>query len=212
MNLKKLTPDIFFITFPNRKELTFTMCRVEEYYEAASDNLRGKVFTWPEFIDEFTTTDGHFDYFHSWSGFNVPGATFNSWATKFKDMSSRELELIRLVFASMQDYTDSRYYVIATVEGDDSVEEHEIAHALYYVNDEYRSKMEKLNASLDVDVRLLLTNEFAILGYSHSVFEDELQAFLSTSDFEYMNKRFGMTEEMYDRVTPNYCAVFSNHN
>jgi len=211
MNLRKLTPEIFYITFPNRKELTFTMCRVEEYYEAASDNLRGKVFTWPEFIDEFTSNEGHLDYFHSWSGFNVPGATFNSWATKFKDMSSRELALIKLVMSSITNF-NSRYYVIATVEGDNTVEDHEIAHALYYVDEEYKAKMDTLNSTLDDDVRLLLTTNFAKLGYSSTVYEDELQAFLATSKFEYINARFGMTEDMYDRVTPNYRAVFSSHN
>lgn len=211
MNLRKLTPEIFYITFPNRKELTFTMCRVEEYYEAASDNLRGKVFTWPEFIDEFTSNEGHLDYFHSWSGFNVPGATFNSWTNKFKDMSARELALIKLVWSSITN-PDSRYYIIATIEGDNTVEDHEIAHALYYVDETYKAKMDRLNSTLDADVRLLLTAEFAKLGYSSTVYEDELQAFLATSEFEYINKRFGLTEDMYDKVTPNYRAVFSSHN
>lgn len=209
--IKEVSPNVLLVSFPNRKELTFTMCRVEEFYEAASDKLRGQVFTWAEFIDEFTDDEGHMDYFHSWSGFNVPGATFNTWMTNFKDMSSRELELIRLVMNGVSNITDldSRYYIIAAVTGGSEIEDHEIAHATYYVNEDYKIAMDELNAKLDADARLLLINSFTDLGYSATVHEDELQAFLGTSTSQYLNNRFGMSTEMFDKVTPAYMDVFT---
>jgi len=208
MKTKLITPNVLLLSFPNRKELTFTMCRVEEYYEAASDNLRGKNFTWPEFIDEFTNEKGHLDYFHSWSGFNIPGESFRAWVDGCTDMSLRERDMVAEVYQHVA--FDQKFYVIAAQESDVSVEDHEIAHATYYTTDEYRAIMQDLNAKLDNDTRVLLINGFADLGYSETVFEDELQAFLSTSTFEYLNKRFEMSQEMFDRVTPAYMKVFKD--
>lgn len=206
-SIKEVSPNVLLVSFPNRKELTFTMCRVEEFYEAANDRLRGQVFTWAEFIDEFTNDDGHMDYFHSWSGFNVPGAVFNTWATKFKDLSSREAELVKLVWQNISD-PDSRYYVIATVEGDGHIEDHELAHATYYINEEYKTAMDKLNAQLDSNVKTLLTSGFVKLGYSVTVHDDELQAFLATSTSLYLNNRFGMSPVMFDLAAPAYIETF----
>jgi hypothetical protein len=206
MKIKTVLPNVFLVSFPNKKELTFTMCRVEEFYEAASDRLRGQVFTWPEFIDEFTDNEGHFDYFHSWSGFNVPGDVFVDWAVKFKDKSKQERDLYALVISKT--YQLEKFYIIAAVESDTAVEEHEIAHARYYVDDMYRAAMLELNSKLDADARKLMTEEFTNLGYSATVHEDELQAFLSTSTYEYLEKRFKMPQEMFDRVTPAYIEVF----
>jgi len=209
MKIKEVYPNVLLVSFPNKKELTFTMCRVEEFYEAASEKIRGKVFTWAEFIDEFTDVNGHMNYFHSWSGFNVPGDVFDEWVTLFNDMSLRELALVDLVYAAPLN-EDMRFYVIAAVENDSSVEDHEIAHARFYVDEIYHAAMVELNSKLDIDARILLTEEFTKLGYSATVHEDELQAFLSTSSFEYMDKRFNMPEEMFNRITPAYVNVFKN--
>lgn len=205
MKINTLTPEIFLITFPNQKELTFTMCRVEEFYEAASDNLNSKVFTWPEFIDNFLDDAGNIDYFSGWSGFNVPGYVFLDWERTFQDKSRLELELVQIVNSVR---TGPKFYVIATIEGDGSVENHEIAHAMYYVNDEYRASMQLLNEALAKDARELLIKGFVEMTYGENVHEDELQAYLSTSEYVYMFDRFGMEKEMYDRIVPAYIAVF----
>lgn len=213
MNIKTISPGVMLVTFPNKKELTFTMCRVEEFYEAASDKLQGKVFTWPEFLDEFLDDKGNIDYFSFWAGFNVPGEVFNEWSYKFRDLSSREFRLIELVSTelSLHGLTDSdKYYVIAAEENNSAVADHEMAHARFYVDAQYKDRMLTLNSQLDADVRKLLIDEFINLGYSQTVFEDEIQAYLSTSSYDYMKNRFNMSVDMYDKNTPAYIEVFSN--
>lgn len=211
MNIKEISPGIVLVSFPNKKELTFTMCRVEEFYEAASVKLQGQVFTWSDFIDEFMDTSGNIDYFHFWSGFNIPGDIFTKWATSFTDLSSREVSLINAV-NNITSKKDTKFYVIATEETNaDSVEDHEIAHAKFYIDEEYKKEMIKLNNNLDITVRKLLIDKFAELGYSETVYEDELQAYLATSEYAYMKNRFGMTEEQYNRTYSMYVAVFKKY-
>ncbi len=209
MKIKIIKPNVILLSFPNRKELTFTMCRVEEFYEAASDKLRGNKFTWAEFIDEFTNEEGHMDYFHSWSGFNVPGESFYWWAVNFDDHSSRERAMIDLVYENIN--IDEKFYVIAAQETDSMIEDHEIAHATWYTTNDYRAKMQSLNSKLDANVRKQLIEGFTQLGYSATVHEDELQAFLSTSDATYLQNRFGISEEDFNTVTPAYMKVFEEY-
>ena len=210
MKIKEISPGVILLSFPTKKDLTFTMCRVEEFYEAASNKFRGQVFTWSEFLDEFMDDAGKIDYFHFWSGFNIPGHIYEEWSVKFKDLSKRELELIGAV-DNIVGERDTKFYIIAAVEGEDSVEEHEIAHAKFYINNEYKKEMMKLNDNLYKSVRILMTDKFKELGYSTTVYEDELQAYLATSDTKYLMDRFKITEEAAKAVCPAYAEVFKKY-
>jgi hypothetical protein len=58
MKLKILKNNILLVTFKTQKELTFTMCRPQEYYEASSSKLRGNVFTFEKLVDHYTDDNG----------------------------------------------------------------------------------------------------------------------------------------------------------
>lgn len=210
MNIIEVIPNIYLASFPTQKELTFTMCRVEEFYEAASDRLRGQVFSWAEFIDEFMNDAGELDYFHRWVGFNIPGDVFTQWAVAFTDKSAREQALSDAIMAKIS--PGVKFYVLAVKDQATDVKDHEIAHALYYINNRYRAEMDALNSSAAGEIKASMVAVLTQLGYSATVHDDELQAYLATSDYTYMYNRFGLTQAQLEHVMPQYKAVFRKYN
>lgn len=207
MKVTLLSPGVILASFPRQKDLVLTMCRVQEFYEAYDARLRGQPFSWSEFLEVFTSDDGTFTYFHDWAGFNIPDNAFIAWASNVIDPSEREFKLVEAIRAIVTD--DSMpFYVIAMLDEDTDVLDHEVAHARFYLDPLYHAKMQKLNADLDPDVSKLMTMELLSMGYSRDVFEDELQAYLATSNADDMNEIFGMAADVFERVSKPYIEVF----
>lgn len=206
MKVTLLSPGVILVTFPTQKELVLTMCRVQEFYEAHDSRLRGKNFTWAEFLDVFTSDDGTFTYFLDWAGFNIPGDVFNAWSVRAVGVSDREVELIDGVLSMKQQ--SAAFYIIGMLEEDTGVLDHEVAHARFYLDPLYNAKMQKLNDDLEPAIRKLMVWELLNMGYSPNVVEDELQAYLATSDADTMYDIFDMEADEYERVSKPYVEVF----
>lgn len=71
-------------------------------------------------------------------------------------------------------------YILGSRIGDMGTMEHEIAHALYYTNTEYKQEMLDLSNSLEEDNRQQVFDFLDMHGYHSDVYYDEMQAFLST--------------------------------
>lgn len=192
MELMEIMPKVFYISFPNKKELTTTMCRPQEYYESEHSHIRGQYFDWPTFIDTFSEDTGELKYFGYWSGFNIPSDVFQQWMKDFAhDFSSKEKALIELI-SKYVDIKNEKYYIIASEKGKVSTIQHEIAHALYHLNENYKSHMDTLSSTLPVDFKDTFKKTLNKMGYADSVILDETQAYLSTSDAEYFQNRLSM--------------------
>ena len=79
MKSKKLVDGVILFSFKNRREMTLSFCRMQEYYESPNKRLFRKKFTMAEFLTETIKENGKIDYFSYWSGFNVPGNIVNDW-------------------------------------------------------------------------------------------------------------------------------------
>jgi hypothetical protein len=183
MKLKKLDKNLLLFTFDTRKEITTTFFRVQEYYESPNLNLHRKKFSVFQFLQEQMCDDGHIDYFSFWSGFNIPGHIINSWWKDGAELDSttKEEELMTQIWHNV-DMSD-RYYVIGAEEKDLTTINHEIAHALYYLNRVYTHKMGDLIQEFmtkykeDYDS---MVGELLRMGYNEDVIDDEIQAYLSS--------------------------------
>jgi hypothetical protein len=199
--------------FNTQKELALAFCRVEEYYEG-NPKVNGKYLTLEDFIDAFTTDDGKINYFHYWTGFNIPGNIFSQW---FKQKSSQQTKweiAIAQEVSKKIDFTKP-YYVIGGKKGDMNVIDHELAHALYFMNEFYRGEMETLNYDFFKQYRKeysKMVKKLKKMGYGDNVIRDEVQAYMSTSKKKELVDKFDLDYNTVLPMVKQYRKVLSGYN
>lgn len=184
-------PNVVQFSFPNRRELTMTMCRPQEFYESSHSEIKGQKFDWEKFLEVFSDDNGRLEYFSFWSGFNFPGNAFEKFLKVFEgDLSRRERRLAKEVFARVD--RENPYYIIATLPSAEDTIRHELAHALFCVDSEYKKSCEEDVFNLPLEIREKMESGLTALGYSADVHVDEIQAYLSTGSPEELKKRFDL--------------------
>lgn len=71
-------------------------------------------------------------------------------------------------------------YTVAYVKGDILTKQHEMCHARYYFDPDYRSEVEKLWASFEHEDQVIIKKFLKRCGYKEEVFLDEFQAYWFT--------------------------------
>ena len=174
---------IFHIEFDTQYQVTSTMARVQEYYESPYKEIRNNVFSLERFLDVYGQS-GKFDYFTSWAGFNIPGYIFIDWEDKFSKIGflDKEHKLLNLLEGEKYKSLD-KFYVIATHK-EDSALEHELAHALFYLDSKYEESVLKVINNMSGEFVKEMTDILISRGYCDSklIIKDEINAFMSTSD------------------------------
>ena len=115
---------------------------------------------------------GNFTYYQDWAGFNVPSTAFQQfYEGKFNPLSEKEKQLLRL-FKDVRE----RFYVIGIYDSGakDSLT-HELAHALFFVDDSYRKAVQKAMRGYNT---AKLARQIAEVGYAKHVIPDEIQAYI----------------------------------
>jgi hypothetical protein len=166
--------NIFFVEFSTQRDLCETLLRLQENYE--NPYFKDKVFTLDEFKPWYVKQMGKWSYYKDWSGFNFPSyIPWRFFRGDFDPLSEKELKFIKRLFLIAQNHL--KFYVIATYKGTGNAFDHELCHALYYVNDEYRRGMKRILKGQDLtSVNVALKQ----LTYHPSVWLDEAQAFMAT--------------------------------
>jgi len=183
IKLDIINNNILLFKFKNMREISLTFFRVQEYYESQSDKFLGKKFSVFDFLKENMDNNGFLSYFNMWEGYNIPGHIFNEWIELFKydEFTEFEQDLFNLVIKHRP--KEGMYYIIAALEKDARTIDHELAHALYYLNPCYRTDVSVLTNSLELhfpDHVKRLKKYFKELGYHKNVYDDEIQAYLAT--------------------------------
>ncbi len=169
--------------------MTLSLCRAQEFYEAGQNHIRGRYFSWETFIDAFSDDDGKISYFSFWSGFNLPGQVYLNFLSTFRgDLSEREARVRNAVFGVVDSATP--FYIIGTLEDSSDTLKHELLHALYHVNPEYRILADRLVDSVNADTRRKMENGLRAFGYGDNVLRDEIQAYLGSGTMAELQDRF----------------------
>src|SRR5690606_33427897 len=99
------------------------------------------------FIDlvEWYSKDGAFTYATDWAGYNLPGKLILDLAEAgIKDRNRYDNVMIGFAeYIKAKENGAEDFYIIGTSEEDDFLKEtfrHELAHGLFYNNEEYRTK------------------------------------------------------------------------
>lgn len=188
MKMKRVAKGIYFFKFKNQYESTFTMMRLQEYYESPLAALRGKALRLEKFMDVYAKKYGNFTYFTDWAGFNVPDYAVRGFEQAYYslDMTDKEFMLLE----SISRIEDDKYYIIAS--HTDDAYNHEVAHAFYYLRPQYKKDVDALIDSLPASDLKLLKKDLLRMGYSDkkAIIYDETQAYLATSNNKYFLKWF----------------------
>jgi len=151
-HIQEIMPHVYRLHFSSHYELTMSFLRFQEYYE--SERYRKRVFSLDDYMEWYAKVHGEgvFTYTEDWGGFNVP-----SWALLgvikdsdgIPDLNKHDRRMFTVINWVADKEEGNPFYFIGTseecIDGDhkDTLD-HEIAHALFTVNEEYRRKVGEL--------------------------------------------------------------------
>lgn len=223
-----IRPNVLHIIADTQYDATAMMIRISEFYESSLPSIRYNLFTLDEVQDAYASLNNNeMTYYEDWTGFNIPGDVVMSFyrsysQSSFTELSRRELllhQMLRQHCPQMVSVDAAQYYLIVTCRGCESALNHELAHAYWYMNSEYRDKMTAMMTACRQPLTaigeqlFLLEMNLSEMGYSHDVLEDELQAYMSTSSFRYMCRELDWPNtaagrELYDNFCKPFHALF----
>lgn len=183
--VKKINENIILVTFDDRMTMCETLLRIQEAYE--SPEFKDTVFTIGQYREYAIEKKGVFDY-HYW----VDGCNFPSYVLKpfiygsFDPLTKKEQTFIDLVGRRR-----GEFYVIAVYkDADPATVEHELCHALWGTDENYRDEMKNLvvqyRSELEAVERYLYKEE-----YDDSVMLDEIHAYV-TADYNWLKHEQGI--------------------
>lgn len=172
-----ISPKIYHLIFDTTFNLCNVLVRFQEYHECPK--FKGKNFKRKQFFDWFKKTYDT-NYTDAWDGFNFPSKVFDAeMFMSYKHMSKDEKTLVNM-FKSLN--LNNFYIIGSSMETSQSknTKKHELSHALYYIDKEYKTGVNKIVKSIDSKLFNLMKFNLFRLGYCKDVIFDEIGAYLLT--------------------------------
>lgn len=177
--LKEVLANIWLVEFKDYNSLGMTFMRYQEYYESPNDKFFRKPFLIREFV-EWYSEGKEFTYPTDWIGFNIPSNILLECQNNITDLNKWD-RIMNKIISEITEKSKDNFYLIGIRKGDNDIAQHELAHGLYSINNEYRKEMDDLYNNLSIVILDKINNILKNSGgYSESVFQDETQAYMST--------------------------------
>lgn len=184
-SLKQLKSRIWHLHFENHYDLTMHFFRYQEYYE--SPKFKQSDIKFIDLMDWYSKNMGNgvFTYSKDWAGFNLPGEyIFKIHEDGIKDLNRYDNMMLAMAeFVRAKEDNETNFYFIGTAATDTNLAEtfnHELAHGLYFADDEYKEIAYDMVMDMPSRTRSFLFKKLKQCGYSEDVLVDESQAYLST--------------------------------
>jgi len=186
-------PGVILVQEESQFEIAYAFMRLQEFYEHRDVSRQGKYFTLDEVIENYRESghSGKFSYLEDWAGMNVPGHVVFDFIDKYKsDFTTREHKLLNTVLKVLKQEenakVDGKFYLIGSCS--DLYNDHEICHALWYLYPEFKEDSQKLLKKLNKTEVNAVTKMLKDAGYADNVIDDEINAYISTSDMYYIKE------------------------
>lgn len=196
--IKKINKNITHVTFETVEDMNKSFCRISAYGECPK--FKGQIFTLGQYrkwySDEFGGWTGYVD-FH---GHNIPSSSLEPfWAGEFDPLTEEESFIVELLR-----HKSKPHYVIGTFQDSRSdVEDHELAHALFGTNEQYRKKVTELITKYNKELKPV-KDMLIKMGYHVDVFVDEAHAYVGV-DGKYLDtKGVVYPEKLHDDLVALY--------
>lgn len=173
--VKMLTSEIIHLQFPNNRAMKKHLMRFQLYAEHPV--FKKKIFSKKEYINWYLSIYGGkaSDVYDIWLGCNIPHTAFKPfWEGAFKTMSREENRVLK----TLSCLRGKRFYLIASADGDLGVMKHELAHAFFGTNADYRKKAKNIVFRLSDEARKVIKERLYYCDYDKSTILDETHAFL----------------------------------
>lgn len=178
MNLIKTTPhQIYVAEFETQYLVASTFLRLQEFYESPIPGFKGTYFTREQYEDAYAAEYGNFTYTQDWSGFNIPGNVVRRFFALFRDLNNKEMYLYTKLLPILE--RPDKFYLLGTICDDADTLDHEIAHGYWHLVPSYQLAMREVIDNFAK--RSKITSWLKRKGYDVSTFDDEIQAYCSTS-------------------------------
>lgn len=212
MELYHCGDHIWAIKADERTTRALMFMRAQEYYESSFDEIIGKQFKVSRFVDIYKQHYGkqEFTYGSDWSGFNIPSTVLEECMFNVPEDEINNWDKLMLsVINTIKEYEDGHnYYLLGVDELNNSLLEHEFAHAMWFTLPEYKAEMSKMNDECNPIVKDMMYKCITEYGYADHVLPDEMQAYMSTglgSKMEEMNiPDVGIWQQRYRDIFENY--------
>lgn len=179
MNIINPIPQCLLVQFEDKRDLALSFCRTQEFQESKLSNIKGIPVSFAEFVHAHMDSKGVITYFHEWDGYNFSDEVWRKWLPWERTKHERELIEIMEAHLNMR----KPFYVIGAMIGDNETVKHELAHALWYLDANYRRMAGAIMQTFKDYDRFDYDRMCAALsnmGYADEVLDDELQAYMST--------------------------------
>lgn len=188
------TVGVVHIRCTDQLSLCKMFVRLQEFYESPLDGIRGHYFTLDYFKQRYLAEgvtrskkrSKDFWSQYDWHGFNVPGDVVRNFFDIFKGSLTEDELLIRDSVAGF-----AKFYLIGSHEGDASEDahDHELVHATWYLDPGYNRRANQLvHEFRDTPTGRRLVAVLKLWGYSDAVMNDEINAYMATTDEAWWEK------------------------
>jgi hypothetical protein len=202
--IKQINPNIFVIIVPDSYTRAMLFLRIQEFYESKNKKFRSKKFSFWEYMAWYSSINKNkFTYPYDWGGFNVPLKVAME-CQKINKIETPYDKQINKIIKEISKKNIKLGYIIGVESTKSRTFLHEISHALYYTNKQYKKEMNKITKSLNKKLFMKLKNKLKKMGYCNKVILDELQAYLSTDDTLVKNKIISKKIKLYKEVFKKY--------
>ena len=185
--LEKVCDQVYAWVFDNSYDMTMHCLRVSEFRESTEDRFHDNSFDIIDYIDWYmrcASSDGTWSYPDDWAGFNIRAVDFKR---TYEDNKPNDWNRYDHIAYGIYKYIYSKqgkddFYVIAHTAGDTDTFEHEFAHALFKVDEEYMFEMTEAVEALSPGKKLfrLKTILKEKMLYREHIHVDEIQAYFAT--------------------------------
>lgn len=217
--VKQILPNVFLLKFNNAYDLGMMFLRYQEFYESAFKKIRGKSFSILRLMELYTKSvkKNIFTYPEDFAGYNFPGENIlNVFEAGIPDYNFYDL-LMKNVYEYCASYS-SKFYIIATIgkksnfpkwwkDNPQDIIRHEAAHALFYLNKEYKKEMISLINNLPKRYKNKIKTALKKLGYTKAVHIDEMQAYLSCGIHRSFGKIPKQITNTFSKTYKKYCKI-----
>ena len=177
----RITDKIFWLAYDNAYDMCMTWLRVAEFRESSSHQAHRKPFKILDYMHWYAAVhgEGSFSYPADWAGFNIAkeglhelyvelGAQIVDWNIYDTAALSTYLHLCNTA--------GPLWCLCCTMYNDYETLRHELAHALWATDPEYRELQEAVIKSAQPELIAELEGRLHRMGYGPEVYADEIQA------------------------------------
>lgn len=214
-SLSEIRSQLFHLECDSRRELGMLFLRYTEHYESKYNHIRDNKFTLVQqqsayCRDHLGSPDADWTYTSDWSGYNIPAYVIEKVHSLGIPDPNHYDSLMLGIYGMIQGATLGKdAYLIGTFKGTEvSTLQHELTHAMFYLDQDYNNSVRGL--LFDNPVTSELSEALYRKGYPYKVAVDEIQAYLTTGDagmFDDLECQEGITD-LRNRLVPLHMKYF----